>query len=75
MVIVVITGHLVMGTHARRIGDFCRNCRDEEKDKTVIHLLGTCPALCQWRKRRFGAYYMDTTYYLEKLLSIYITEV
>ena len=49
-----------MGKHVRRIGlghlanDFCRNCRDEEEDETVPHLLGTCPALCQR-----GVHYMD----------------
>ena len=57
MVVGVITGHWIMGTHARRIGpghlanDFCRSCRDEEEEETVPHLLGTCPALCQSRMK------------------------
>ena len=36
---------------------FCRSCRD--KEETVLHLLGTCPALCKRTKRYLGAYYTD----------------
>lgn len=38
--------------HANRMGlgyitkDFCRSCRDEEKEENILHLLGTCAALC-----------------------------
>ena len=60
-VIRVVTGHVIMGVHARRIGvdhlsnDFCRNCRDQK----VLHLLGTSPPLRRRRKRHFGACYIN----------------
>ena len=69
----VITGHCVMGTLERRIGvghlanDFCRSCRDEEEEETVPHLLGTCPALCQRRKKYLDAYYMDNLKELSRI--------
>ena len=43
--------------HCRRIGlghfanEFYRTCRVEEEEETFLHLLGTCSALCQRRKR------------------------
>ena len=55
VVVGVIAGHCIMDIHGRRIGlghfanVFCRSCRDEIKEETVPHLLGTCPALCQRR--------------------------
>ena len=60
MVVGVTTGHCIMGTHAWRIGighlanDFFRSCRDEEKEEAVLQLLGTCPAICQRRKKHIG---------------------
>ena len=60
-----ITGHLIIGTHATRIGlehflnEFCKSCGDEEEDKTLLHLLCTCPVLDRRRKRHLGAYYME----------------
>ena len=34
-------------------------CRNEEKNEEIfLRLLGTCPALCQRRKRHLGAYYI-----------------
>ena len=44
MFVEVITGHFIMGTHARRIdlgyfpSDFCRSCRGEEEKEMVLHL-------------------------------------
>ena len=64
VVIGVITGHCIMGKHAKRIGlahlanDFCRNCWDEEEE-TVTHLLGIYQALCQRRIKYMLTYYMD----------------
>ena len=65
LVICVITGHYIMHTHAKLIGlehlanDFCRSFKDEEEEETVPHLLGTCQALCQRRKKYLSAYYMN----------------
>ena len=39
--------------------DFCRRCRNKEKDESVLQLLGICPALCQRRNKHLGAYHMD----------------
>ena len=53
----VIKGHCIMHVHARRIGlghlanDFCKSCRDEEKEETVTHQLDTCLVLCQRRMK------------------------
>ena len=50
VVVGVIKGHCIMGTHARLIGlghlanDFCRSYRDEEEEKTVTQLLGGAEA-------------------------------
>ena len=44
VVVGVIMGHYIMETHARRI---------------CLHLLGTCPAICQRRMKYLGTYYMD----------------
>ena len=45
-----------------------RSCRrDEEEEETVPHLLDIFPALCQWKKKYLGAYYMDD---LKELLRI-----
>ena len=44
-------GHLVR--------DFCRNCRDEEENKTLPHLLCTCPVICQRRRKNLGINYID----------------
>ena len=44
VVVGVITGHYIMGTHTRRIvlgylaNDFCRSCRDEKVEGTVLYL-------------------------------------
>ena len=54
-----------MGIHARRIyrghfaNDFCRSCRGEKEDESVIHLLSTCPGLCQKIMKYMGTYYMN----------------
>ena len=54
----VITGHCIMGLHARRIGlghlvnDFCRSCRDKEEKESVIHLLDTE----EWRMKNMGTW-------------------
>ena len=69
MVVDVITGYRVMGTHARRIdlehfaNDFCRSYRDEAKRRLSI----SCLALCQRRKKYMSIYNMDD---LEELLRI-----
>ena len=61
-VIGVITGHGIIGSHARRIfyghlaNDFSSLCKDKEDDETILHLLSTCPAL---GGRRKSAYYLD----------------
>lgn len=39
--------------------DSCRNYRDEEKNNTILHLLGRCPVLCLRRNRLLGAYYFE----------------
>ena len=68
-----ITGHCIMGTHAKAVGlghfanDFCQSCRSEEKEETVTYLLGTCPALCQRRMKYVGTYFVDD---LEELSGI-----
>ena len=69
----VIVG--VITAHARRIGlghlanDFCRSCRDVEEEETVPHLLGTCPAPYQRKRKYLGTYYIDD---LEELSRINI---
>jgi ribonuclease HI len=54
----VITGHCLMGNHARRLGvfshDYCRGCRDEEEEETILHYLCTCPSLAQHRLNYLG---------------------
>ena len=35
-----------------------RSCRNKEEEETVPQLLGTCPVLCQRRRKYLGAYYM-----------------
>lgn len=55
--IAAITGHWLGGCHAARMGileqnDFCRSCRDEEEEETMVHLLCHCPALS---RKRFSA--------------------
>ena len=63
VIVGIITGHCIMGTHAKRLSlghfanDFCRRCRDEEEEETVLHLAGTCPNLCKRRRKYLGAYY------------------
>jgi len=62
VIVGVITGHCILGAHAKKIGlghltnDFCRSCRDEEEEETIIHLLCTCPALSRNRKKHLGFY-------------------
>ena len=46
---------------------FCRSCRDEEDEQSVLQLLCICQVLCQRRNKYLGAYYMD---FLEKLSRI-----
>lgn len=49
----MILGNITTGLCTMRIdidlghleNDFCRNCRDEEEEKTVLYLLVTCLAL------------------------------
>ena len=54
----LITGHLPIGAHAKRIGlpggSICRKC--EEEDETVEHILCHCPALLSSRRKFLGAY-------------------
>ena len=75
MVVGVVAGHCIMGTHMKRIclghltNDFCRSCRDEEEEKIAPHLLGTCSVLSQRRRKYLGTYYMN---YLEELPRINI---
>ena len=53
VIVGVVTGPYIMGTQTMRLylgllaNDFCGNSREEEEDKPALHLLGTCPALCQ----------------------------
>ena len=60
VVLGVVMGYCIMSVHARPIGlgnladDFCRSCKNEEEKGTILLLLGTCPALCQRRKRDLG---------------------
>ena len=71
----VITWHCIMSTHAKRIvlenlvSDFCRTCRDEEEEETIRHLLGTCPALRQMRRKYLVTYYMDDLDELSRTLA------
>ena len=64
-VVGVITDHTLIGTHSKVMGlghltnDFCRSCRDEEEEESVLHLLGTCPALSKKRKDLFGFYFSN----------------
>ena len=62
-VIGVITGHCIVATHARRVGnlanDFCRIYGDEEENETILHILCTCPALGRRTKRHPDDYYME----------------
>ena len=48
-VVGVLTGHCLIGQHAKRLGlfsnDFCRSCRDEKEEESIPHLLCNCPAL------------------------------
>lgn len=52
----------MMDAHAKPMylphlaNDLCRSCMDEEEEERMLHLLGTCPALCVRRKRYLGAY-------------------
>ena len=75
IVIGVITGHCITGTHAWRIdlghlaNDFCRSCRGEEANETILHLMCTCPVLGRRRKRDLGAYSMED---VDELLCMYI---
>ena len=71
-VVGVITGHCMIGAHSKRLGlkhltnDFCRSCRDEEEEETILHFLGSCPALCKTRKELFGFYFTDNLSDFEK---------
>ena len=64
-IIGVITGHCIIGPHARRIGlvylanDFCRSCGDDKKNEIIFRLLCTCPAIGRRRKAYLSAYYME----------------
>ena len=59
-----MTAHCFMGVHAKPIdvgnveNGFCSNCRDEQEEETVLHILEICPAICGRRKRHFNAYYI-----------------
>lgn len=76
----VLTGHCLIGRHAKRLGvfsnDFCRSCMDEEEEETVQHLLCSCPALLHRRKTHLGEFFFDDTsdlaYIDPKSLSKYI---
>jgi len=63
MLIQVLTGHWLVGTHACRLkapkNDFCRSCRDEEQEETIEHLLCFCPALCRLRMKHLGNPFID----------------
>ena len=51
----VLTGHCLIGSHARRLGlpyfDFCRSCLNTEEEETVRHLLCECESLAMRRLR------------------------
>nr|pir hypothetical protein - fruit fly (Drosophila miranda) transposon TRIM [Drosophila miranda] len=57
-----ITGHWQIGTHASRLSiphnDFCRSCRDEEEEESVLHFFCHCPALGNRRLRILGAAFL-----------------
>ena len=58
----VVTGHWIVGAHARRLGlpfnDFCRSCNDEEEEETVEHFLCYCPTLSGIRTAKLGSPFM-----------------
>ena len=72
-VIGVVTSHCIIGIDSWRIGvghltnNFYRTPRDAEEEETLLHLLGTCPALYQRRKRHLCAYYIYNLGYLPTL--------
>ena len=51
----------IISTLARNIGlrhlanNFCKSCRDEKKEETILNMLGTCPALYQKGNKYLGA--------------------
>jgi hypothetical protein len=54
----VLTGHCIIGRMAEHMGDrrqdFCRNCKDEEEEESVHHLLCDCPGLQKRRLKYLG---------------------
>lgn len=60
----VLTAHRIMNTNEKRMelrnlaNAFCISFRDKKVETTILHLLGTSPALCIKRKRHVGAYYL-----------------
>ena len=71
-VVGVVTGHCLIGAHSRKLGlghltnDFCRNCMDEEEEETILHFLGSCPALSRMRTELFGFYMSNNLSDFEK---------
>ena len=62
-VVGVLTGHCLIGQHAKRLGlfsnDFCRSCRDEEEEESIPHLLCNCPALSHKRMVHLGSPFLE----------------
>ena len=60
----VLTGHCLIGEHARRLGinsnDFCRSCGDEKEVESVEHLLCDCPALSKRRLVILGSAFLGS---------------
>ena len=62
--VAVLTGHCLIGEHAKRLGiaynDFCRSCRDEEEIESVEHLLCHCSAHSRRRLSVLGSAFLGS---------------
>ncbi|XP_053960810.1 uncharacterized protein LOC128865000 [Anastrepha ludens] len=70
-IISLITGHCLLGTHARRLGvpqnDLCRYCEDEDEEVSSRHLLCSCPGLARSRLALLGSPTIDNLSVLSNL--------
>ena len=76
VIVGVITGHCIMGTHARRIdlghlaNDFCRSCRDVEgmgREGGYPSLAGYIPGFFQRGRKYLLNYYIDNLKELSRI--------
>ena len=64
---VMLTDHCVMGKDAALIHSFCRKCRSDEEEETVIYLFCQWPSLTRCRDRLFSSPFLVS---FAELLSI-----